>query len=197
MENDLSKKKIIIDAAYEVFKKYGYEKTSVNDIAKEANMGKGSIYYYFESKEDIFITTLDYEIQTGMTNLQEYLKTIEDPIKRIEEALLQPLTMVSKSPLLMQIWNNKSQFMNKLEEFKNEKHYKLSKILSECIIYAKERKVLIEDFDVDEFTKFIVKWFYMGDDEVSFKLTKEILENILKDFKIMTKYILYGILKRS
>lgn len=41
----------IIQAAKELFRKYGYHKTSVNEIAKKAKIAKATIYKYFESKE--------------------------------------------------------------------------------------------------------------------------------------------------
>ena len=44
----------IIETARQVFKKYGYDKTLMEHIAKAAGKGKSSIYYYFKSKEQIF-----------------------------------------------------------------------------------------------------------------------------------------------
>ncbi|MDB5012503.1 MAG: TetR family transcriptional regulator, partial [Daejeonella sp.] len=38
-------------AAQELFRKYGYHKTSVNEIAKRAKIAKATIYKYFDSKE--------------------------------------------------------------------------------------------------------------------------------------------------
>lgn len=44
-------KESIKKAAKELFRKYGYHKTSVNEIAKKARIAKATIYKYFESKE--------------------------------------------------------------------------------------------------------------------------------------------------
>ena len=44
-------RKQIIDAAWELFYKQGYENTTVNDIVKKANTSKGGFYYYFKAKE--------------------------------------------------------------------------------------------------------------------------------------------------
>lgn len=44
----------IIDAAIRVFARDGLEKGKIADIAKEAGIGKGTVYEYFRSKEDIF-----------------------------------------------------------------------------------------------------------------------------------------------
>ena len=48
-------------AARELFRKYGYHKTSVNEIAKKARIAKATIYKYFESKEQVLDSILmDY-----------------------------------------------------------------------------------------------------------------------------------------
>lgn len=55
----------IIDAAENVFFTKGYEKATMDDIAKEAELGKGTLYLYFNSKEEIF----NEIISRGMTIL--------------------------------------------------------------------------------------------------------------------------------
>jgi len=44
----------ILDAALQVFGQYGYRRTSMDDIAREAGIGKGTIYLSFASKEEVF-----------------------------------------------------------------------------------------------------------------------------------------------
>jgi AcrR family transcriptional regulator len=44
----------ILDAALRVFGQYGYRRTSMDDIAREADIGKGTIYLSFASKEEVF-----------------------------------------------------------------------------------------------------------------------------------------------
>jgi AcrR family transcriptional regulator len=47
------KKEMIIQAAIELFSKYGYEKVTVTEIAKKAHVSKVSIYNFFESKDNL------------------------------------------------------------------------------------------------------------------------------------------------
>ncbi|MCY1014609.1 TetR/AcrR family transcriptional regulator [Pyxidicoccus sp. MSG2] len=44
----------ILDAAGEIFVRFGFKKASVEEIARRAGVGKGTIYLYFESKEALF-----------------------------------------------------------------------------------------------------------------------------------------------
>ncbi|WMM24802.1 TetR/AcrR family transcriptional regulator [Tissierella sp. MB52-C2] len=50
-----SKKEKIINYAFDLFAEKGYSETSVDDIVKASGISKGGIYYYFKSKEDIFL----------------------------------------------------------------------------------------------------------------------------------------------
>jgi len=47
-------KNLIFEAALKNFSKHGYYQTKMDDIAKSANVSKGTLYLYFQSKEDLF-----------------------------------------------------------------------------------------------------------------------------------------------
>lgn len=67
------RKKLILNAALEVFAEKGYSSTSVEDIIKKADVSKGLIYTYFKSKEEIFLNLAEYwqEI-TQWNDIPEY-----------------------------------------------------------------------------------------------------------------------------
>ena len=44
------KRERILDAAFEKFKQFGFVKTTVEEIARHAQVGKGTIYFYFKSR---------------------------------------------------------------------------------------------------------------------------------------------------
>lgn len=48
-----NKREQILKAAFEVFKEKGYANTSITDIAKQANIGKGTMYLYFKNKGEL------------------------------------------------------------------------------------------------------------------------------------------------
>ena len=53
-----SRKKLILRSARSLFFKKGFNKVTVDEIAKSAELGKGSIYLYFDSKEEIYAQIL-------------------------------------------------------------------------------------------------------------------------------------------
>ena len=55
-------KEAIIQAAQKIFQQYGLTKTTMEDIAKAMGKGKSTLYYYFSSKEDIFVSVINKEI---------------------------------------------------------------------------------------------------------------------------------------
>src|SRR3954468_10166538 len=62
-------KESIKRAAQELFRKFGYHKTSVNEIAKKTKIAKATIYKYFDSKEAILHSLLMDYIQVSVDEL--------------------------------------------------------------------------------------------------------------------------------
>lgn len=56
-------------AAKELFRRYGYNKTSVNEIAKKAKLAKATIYKYFDSKEQVLHAILIDYIQQSIQEI--------------------------------------------------------------------------------------------------------------------------------
>ncbi|MEN6561389.1 MAG: TetR/AcrR family transcriptional regulator [Acidobacteriota bacterium] len=52
----------IVRAAETVFRRWGLSKTTMEDIAREAGKGKSTLYYYFQSKDDILEAMAQYEL---------------------------------------------------------------------------------------------------------------------------------------
>jgi len=55
MARQKDKEETILNAAFEVFRANGFTNASMKDIAAEAGLGKGTLYEYFQNKEDLFI----------------------------------------------------------------------------------------------------------------------------------------------
>jgi AcrR family transcriptional regulator len=77
------RKKIIITAG-QIFSRYGFRKTTMDEIARELKMGKSSVYYYFESKEDIFKAVVLYEANLLRNELTKAIKSVESPVDKMK-----------------------------------------------------------------------------------------------------------------
>lgn len=66
------RKQAILDCAKKLFSERGYYQTHISDIIKEAQIARGTIYQYFDNKDDIFITLMEnyYNTWEERINLQ-------------------------------------------------------------------------------------------------------------------------------
>lgn len=72
MAKDQTREKILAVAA-RMFGKYGYQKTTIDEIARVAHKAKGSVYYYFVSKEELYLAVVSREINILKTGLSRVM----------------------------------------------------------------------------------------------------------------------------
>lgn len=66
----IDRRKMVLDAAAQSFAQYGYKATTMELVAKIANVGKGTIYTFFSTKEELFEEILSLALKE-MTNIIE------------------------------------------------------------------------------------------------------------------------------
>ena len=81
---DNPKKQIITMVAQNIFSKNGLLKTTVNEIAKAARMGKASLYHYFQSKEEIFKEVVEQENRFLKEKIREAIINEDTPQKKMK-----------------------------------------------------------------------------------------------------------------
>lgn len=64
----------ILDGAKRVFMKMGYDAASMNDVTREAGVSKGTIYVYFQSKEELFAALIEREKGLFAERMRELLE---------------------------------------------------------------------------------------------------------------------------
>ena len=74
----------LVQAARQVFVRFGYKKTALDDIAREARKGKSTIYYYFKSKDDIFKAVIDAEAEIRAKTIDDQISMIDDPQQKLK-----------------------------------------------------------------------------------------------------------------
>src|SRR5215831_3600968 len=76
-------KERILAAAKELFLASGYAATTVDAICEKAELTKGSVYYFFDSKEDLGLAVLEWSIGRGVQMLENgpYVRIV-DPVER-------------------------------------------------------------------------------------------------------------------
>ena len=144
------KQKRIIESAIKLFAEHGFHNTSVQEIANLAGVSKGSVYLYFESKEEILLNVFYYYsdlIRERILSIQH--QTLSPKEKLIKQIQVQ-LEEVYKHHdfFMMHLREQNVSFNSKLEEFM--KKVRLSSLgwLKEIIQAAYGNKVDLYLYDL-------------------------------------------------
>lgn len=71
----------IVDAAVDVFLENGFAAAKLSDIAKRARVAKGTIYLYFETKEELFRAAARQLISTNLEGLETAQATFDGRLR--------------------------------------------------------------------------------------------------------------------
>lgn len=177
----------ILESASKIFYEKGYNKTSVNDIVKNANISKGQFYTYFDSKEELFfdiIHNADAEIRDTEIEFDVLEKYIEYRLKRFFDN-----DNRMRSKYTFEFWSSasltekqKTLFDERYNEFQNDIITIIRKG-QECGIYSK-------DIHVKTFVHVLMAsldGIIMMDSVLNQPITEDIIETTIKVFTCYIK----------
>ncbi len=94
MVDKAEKKLNILNVAQGLFARFGLTKTTIDDIAKKAHMGKASIYYYFANKEAIFQEVVEKEGKMLKEKLLDAVNAQTTPQEKIRSYIITRMTAI-------------------------------------------------------------------------------------------------------
>ncbi|MCD6366044.1 MAG: TetR/AcrR family transcriptional regulator [Bacteroidales bacterium] len=184
----------IIEIASEIFRKYGFKKTTVDDIADAAHKGKSSLYYYFKSKEDLFKAVVGKEAESLKSVLTEivgddtlnpeakFRKYIATRMEKLKE-------LVNYYDALTNDYLSHYSFINKIrKQYDNEEQIFITKMLEEGV---RKGKFEIPDTSIAAYAIVIA----MKGLEIPIFVTKEIDNPEEKIFHLLN-ILFHGISKK-
>lgn len=87
----IDRKKLILEAAAKSFSLYGYKATTMDQVAKLANVGKGTIYTFFKTKEELFdeiinslIAEIRFEVDSVLDDSSSILENVNRVLGRVQ-----------------------------------------------------------------------------------------------------------------
>jgi AcrR family transcriptional regulator len=83
----------ILDATDRLLARYGYKKMTIDDLAREVGIGKGSVYLHFESKEEIALSHVDRIVERVKARLHTIAESKGSPETRIKKMLVERVLM--------------------------------------------------------------------------------------------------------
>ena len=79
---------LILDATDRLLARYGYRKMTMEDLAQEVGIGKGTIYLHFPSKEEVVLSHVDRIVERLKGRLSTIARREGSPTARLREMLL-------------------------------------------------------------------------------------------------------------
>jgi len=107
---------VILDAALKTFVKRGYPDTKVAEIAAGAGVAEGTLYNYFQSKEDLLLALFDEKWSMIISEISKKIQRLDDPNKKLKAIFATVVMMFKKDRHLAELFmvdiKQSSIFMN-------------------------------------------------------------------------------------
>lgn len=136
----------IIRAATKVFAEKGFFQARVSEIAREARVADGTIYIYFDNKDDILISLFEEQMQIVLDNMLAQLAGVSDPVEKLRRFALIHLKLIEENKSMAEIiqveLRQSSKFM---KDYKNEKFFQYLDLIGEIIREGQEQGVFKEE----------------------------------------------------
>jgi len=99
-EEKEERRRMIMEAAKNRFQRFGYSKTTMEEVAGDAGISKGTIYLYFQNKEDVFYALLGQEALDMERFLYRRVKDEPSVVKQLEMIFTGALEYLEVHPYL-------------------------------------------------------------------------------------------------
>lgn len=96
MENN-DKKEKIIKSALNLFCEKGFAETDIDSVAKDAGVGKGTVYLYFKDKRDLFVSSTAFALNFFNDELEKSVKEGKDSKEKIEMYIDHSLSILTSN----------------------------------------------------------------------------------------------------
>lgn len=107
-------KKAILAAAVELFSIHGFEKTSISQLAKTAGIGKGTVYSYFKTKQDLLLAFCEDEIEYIHEQLSQKTNQDAPVLDQLVTIFLAEFEYVTRNPEFGRLYMQEMVFPRKL-----------------------------------------------------------------------------------
>lgn len=100
---DRNTRAVILDVAGALFARYGFKKTAMDDIAREARVSKATIYQHFASKEEVLAVAVRQESEALVQSLTQAINSAETHEDKIRAFARARLALISEKARLHQM----------------------------------------------------------------------------------------------
>lgn len=183
----------IVSAARTVFGKFGYKKTTMDEIGRAARKGKTALYYYFKNKEDVFRAVVEKEAQELSQAIRTSIEGKKDPVEKLKAYFLIRMNTLKKVSNFYDAMKN--ELLDHLQ-FINQTRMDVDKAELEMVKSILHEGVKKGDFDIKEInTTASVLVTLLKGLEIPFFAQKE-YEDLDIHIQYLFKILCFGIVKK-
>ncbi len=147
-EKKPEKYRSILTAAVRVFARKGFYHARVSEIAREAGVADGTIYLYFQNKDDILISLFEEEMQIVIENVRAEIDQVDDPLEKIRRFARAHLSLVEKNKDMAEIIQVELRQSTKfMKEYRNDKFYEYLDLISGIVREGQSLGLIRHDVD--------------------------------------------------
>lgn len=114
----------VLQSAANIFFTKGYHATSIEDVARDVGMLKGSLYYYIKSKDDLLFQLLLAGIEDGDAFIAQQIDTQADPVEQLERAIRAQIDYVIQRRVQFGL------FLHEFDSLSGKRQHKLISVMS-------------------------------------------------------------------
>jgi len=153
----------IMNKSKVLFTDYGLKKTSIDDIVQACNIGKGTFYRFYQSKEELYFKILEREEQFRIVLMEEMFKSKKIPKEAFKDFLIASFEYIETNPFLYRILERQDVEMlyRKLpkETLENHFNHDLKDVL--LLIEKWRHQNILKDEDPEVLTGILQSLFLM------------------------------------
>lgn len=106
----------LLAVATDLFTRFGYRRTSMDEVAREAGVAKGTVYLYFKSKQELLLYAIAEEKRRNMGAWLPLLREDLPPAERLRRVLAQVLVTLPSYPLTARLMSGDRELLVFLAE---------------------------------------------------------------------------------
>ena len=114
----------VLRSAANIFFAKGFHATSIEDVARDVGMLKGSLYYYIKSKEDLLFRLLMAGIEDGDAFIARQIDVNGDPVVQLEQAIRAQIDYIVQNRVPFGL------FLHEFDSLSGKRQHKLISVMS-------------------------------------------------------------------
>jgi len=114
----------VLQSAANIFFAKGFHATSIEDVARDVGMLKGSLYYYIKSKEDLLFQLLLAGIEDGDTYIAKQIDPHGDPVEQLERAIRAQIDYIIQNKVPFGL------FLHEFDSLSGKRQHKVISVMS-------------------------------------------------------------------